>query len=502
MAITREVQMTAMLIDGRPSLGGSGKAVEVFNPANGELIGSVPVASPEDIDQAVRSADRAYRLWREAPAAERAAIMIKVVGAVRANVEELGRMLTTEQGKPFPQAKGEIGGFCAVMEFYAQEARRITGMVLPSDVKDKFVYVLRHPIGVVAAIPPWNDPLHLLSRMLGPALAAGCTVVAKPSSETPLTTLRMAQLTLEAGLPPGVLNVITGPGGEVGEALVRHPLVRKAALTGSVEGGKQVMRAAAEGIKRVTLELGGQCPCIVWKDADLAKAVDAITFQAFRGCGQVCNRVNRVYAHEQVYDELVTRIAELAGRIVVGEGFQDGVDIGPAINARQLAWIEGHVQDALAKGARALTGGSRVGSIGAFFAPTVLADCTHDMRVMTEETFGPVLAFMKVGDDLEQAIEFANDTVFGLSAYFFSRDMRNCYLAAQRLEAGSIWVNDIHGSFVQAPYGGMKQSGIGREQGALAVDEYLEWKTVYQEMSYESRGARLCVRHDGAPAAR
>jgi succinate-semialdehyde dehydrogenase/glutarate-semialdehyde dehydrogenase len=209
-----------------------------------------------------------------------------------------------------------------------------------------------------------------------------------------------------------------------------------------------------------------------------------------------------VYAHEQVYDELVTRIAELAGRIVVGEGFQDGVDIGPAINARQLAWIEGHVQDALAKGARALTGGSRVGSIGAFFAPTVLADCTHDMRVMTEETFGPVLAFMKVGDDLEQAIEFANDTVFGLSAYFFSRDMRNCYLAAQRLEAGSIWVNDIHGSFVQAPYGGMKQSGIGREQGALAVDEYLEWKTVYQEMSYESRGARLCVRHDGAPAAR
>jgi acyl-CoA reductase-like NAD-dependent aldehyde dehydrogenase len=355
---------------------------------------------------------------------------------------------------------------------------------------------------VVAAIPPWNDPLHLLSRMLGPALAAGCTVVAKPSSETPLTTLRMAQLTLEAGLPPGVLNVITGPGGEVGEALVRHPLVRKAALTGSVEGGKQVMRAAAEGIKRVTLELGGQCPCIVWKDADLAKAVDAITFQAFRGCGQVCNRVNRVYAHEQVYDELVTRIAELAGRIVVGEGFQDGVDIGPAINARQLAWIEGHVQDALAKGARALTGGSRVGSIGAFFAPTVLADCTHDMRVMTEETFGPVLAFMKVGDDLEQAIEFANDTVFGLSAYFFSRDMRNCYLAAQRLEAGSIWVNDIHGSFVQAPYGGMKQSGIGREQGALAVDEYLEWKTVYQEMSYESRGARLCVRHDGAPAAR
>ncbi|HSB89983.1 MAG TPA: NAD-dependent succinate-semialdehyde dehydrogenase [Anaerolineales bacterium] len=493
MAIREQIESTPMLIDGKPREGASGNWVEVTNPANGDLVGRVPVASEEEIDEAVRSSHRAYLLWRETPASERAALMMKVVNAVRAHVDELGKLLTTEQGKPFPQAKGEINGFCAVVEFYSQEARRITGMVLPSDVKDKFVYVLRHPIGVVAAIPPWNDPLHLLSRMMGPALAAGCTVVAKPSSETPLATLRMASIALEAGLPPGVLNVITGPGGSVGEALVRHPLIRKAALTGSVEGGKQVMRAAAEGIKRVTLELGGQCPCIVWKDADVDKAVDAITFQAFRGCGQVCNRVNRVYAHEAVYDELTRRIAELAGRIVVGEGFQEGVDIGPVVNRRQLEWIEGHVADAKAKGASVLVGGQRVGSVGTFFAPTVLAGCDHSMRVMTEETFGPVLAFMKVGDDLDKALEVANDTIFGLSAYFFSRDMRNCYLAAQRLEAGSIWINDIHGSFVQAPYGGMKQSGIGREQGALAIDDYLEWKTVYQEMSYDSRGARLCV---------
>jgi succinate-semialdehyde dehydrogenase / glutarate-semialdehyde dehydrogenase len=493
MAIQEVLETTPMLIDGKPSQGRPGKLVEVYNPANGELVGRVPIASEQDVDEAVRSAHQAYRKWRETPAAERAGIMMKVVEAVRANVDELGRTLTREQGKPFPQAKGEIGGFCAVMEFYAQEARRITGMVLPSDQKDRFVYVLRQPIGVVAAIPPWNDPLHLLSRMLGPALAAGCTVVAKPSSETPLATLMMARIALAAGLPAGVLNVVTGPGGSVGEALVRHPLVRKAALTGSVEGGKQVMRAAADGIKRVTLELGGQCPCIVWKDADVDKAVDAITFQAFRGCGQVCNRVNRVYAHEAVYDELVRRIAELASRIVVGEGFQEGVDIGPVANQRQLEWIESHVADAVAKGARVLAGGKRVGTVGHFFAPTVLADCTHAMKAMTDETFGPVLAFMKVGDDLDQALEYANDTVYGLSAYFFSRDMRNCYLAAQRMEAGSIWINDIHGSFVQAPYGGMKQSGIGREQGSLAVDDYLEWKTVYQEMSYESRGARLCV---------
>jgi len=225
--------------------------------------------------------------------------------------------------------------------------------------------------------------------------------------------------------------------------------------------------------------------------------VDAITFQAFRGCGQVCNRVNRVYAHEEVYDELTNRVAELASRVVVGEGFQEGVDIGPVVNQRQLEWVAGQVEDAVAGGARVLTGGKRLAGDGYdkgfFFMPTVLADCNHNMQVMREETFGPVLAFMKIGDDLDQAFEYANDSWNGLSAYFFSADQRNCYLAARRLEAGSVWINDIHGSMVQAPYGGMKQSGIGREQGSIAVDEYLEWKTVYQEMSSESRGSRLCV---------
>jgi succinate-semialdehyde dehydrogenase/glutarate-semialdehyde dehydrogenase len=262
-----------------------------------------------------------------------------------------------------------------------------------------------------------------------------------------------------------------------------------------VEGGRQVMRVASESIKRVTLELGGQCPCIVWNDADLDKATEAITFQAYRGTGQVCNRVNRVYAHEDVYEELVERIATLAARVVPGDGFKDGVDIGPLINQRQLKWVTSQVEDAVAKGARLVTGGKRLGEKGFFYAPTLLADCTHEMQIMREETFGPVLGFMKIGNNLDKAFEYANDTVFGLSAYFFSKDMRRCYLAAQRLEAGSIWINDIHGSFVQAPYGGMKQSGIGREQGSIAIDEYLEWKTVYQEMSYESRGARICVHH-------
>ncbi len=496
MQTTEEIPTYPMIIGNRQVPGSSGKLISVINPSTEEVVGRVPAATPEEVDQAVRTAQEAFKSWRDTPAAERAAAMMKLINAVRANIDEIARILTSEQGKPLWQAKGEINGFCAVIEYYAQEARRIQGMVLQSDMRDKFVYVLRHPLGVIAAIPPWNDPLHLLSRMIGPAMAAGCTVVAKPSSETPLATIKMLQTALEAGFPAGVLNVITGPGGSTGEALTHHPLVRKIAITGSVEGGKQVMRAAAESIKRVTLELGGQCPCIVWKDADLDKAADAITFQAFRSAGQVCNRVNRVYAHEAIYDELINRVAKLASRVVYGDGFQEGVDIGPLVNKKQLEWVSSQVVDALSKGAKLYCGGKAVGGKGFFFPPTVLGDCNHNMSVMVEETFGPVLAFMKVGDDLEQAFDYANDTIYGLSSYFFSADMRNCYLAAQRLEAGSIWINDIHGSFVQAPYGGMKQSGIGREQGSIAIDEYLEWKTVYQEMSYESRGARPCVHHD------
>lgn len=488
-----DVKVTPMVIGGEEVAGSSGKTVDVYNPSTEELVGRVPEATVEEVDRAVRTAQEAFLKWRDTPAAERGAAMMKLVNAVRANVDEIGKVLTSEQGKPFPQAKGEINGFCSVIEYYAQEARRIHGMVLESDLRDKFVYVLRQPMGVVAAIPPWNDPLHLLSRMIGPALAAGCTAVAKPSSDTPLSALAMARVAHAAGFPAGVLNVITGPGGRTGDALVRHPLVRKAAITGSVEGGKQVMKAAADGIKRVTLELGGQCPCIVWRDADIDKAADAITFQAFRGCGQVCNRVNRVYVHEKVYEVVVKRVAEYADRIVVGDGFQEGVDIGPIVNKKQLEWVDGQVKKAVAEGARVLAGGKRVGNKGYFYRPTVLGDCRHGMEITREETFGPVLAFIKVGDDLEQALAYANDTNFGLSAYFFSGDARNCWHAARRMEAGSVWVNDIHGSFVQAPYGGMKESGIGREQGSLAIDDYLEWKTVYWEMSNESRGARLCV---------
>ncbi|HUV08479.1 MAG TPA: NAD-dependent succinate-semialdehyde dehydrogenase [Spirochaetia bacterium] len=486
-----------MIINGKEVPGTSNELIDVINPSTEEVIGRVVAATDGEIDSAARSAFEAFRQWRETPAAERAAVMMKLVHLLRQESEEIARTLTLEVGKPLPQAQGEVGIFCSLLEFFSQEARRISGMVLESDHRDRFVYVLREPVGVVAAITPWNDPLFLLARMIGPAFAAGCTAVVKPSSQTPLATILMSRAAVEAGFPPGLLNVVTGPGSRVGEGLVRHPLVRKASLTGSVEGGREVMKAAAEGIKRVTLELGGQCPCIVWSDGDLDKAAAAITFQAFRSSGQVCNRVNRVYAHRRIYDELAGRVAELASRIVAGDGFREGVDIGPLNNRRQLEWVTSQVEDAVARGAKLLAGGRRIGEKGFFFEPTVLGACTHEMGVMKEETFGPVLAFMRVDDDFEKVLEFANNTIFGLSAYLFSSDTRRCHLAARRLEAGSIWINDIHGSMLQAPYGGIKQSGMGREQGSVAVEEYLEWKTVYQELSPEPRGARLCVHPEG-----
>jgi succinate-semialdehyde dehydrogenase/glutarate-semialdehyde dehydrogenase len=487
--------VTEMTIDGA-GVNGT-RSFDVVNPSTGDLVGRAPIAEEEHVDAAVEAAHRARRAWRDTPAAERGSAIMRLASAARDASDEMADWLTREQGKPLAAARGEVAGLCGLLEFYAQEARRIAGQVLESDQPDRFVYVLKQPVGVVAAIPPWNDPLHLLGRMIAPALAAGCTVVAKPASETPLSTLRLGALA-SALLPPGVLNVITGPGPIVGKRLVRHPLVAKVALTGSVDGGRAVMRAASDGIKSVTLELGGQCPCIVWHDADLDKAVEAITFQGFRGSGQVCNRVNRVLVHEAAYDRVVAEVADLASRIVVGDGFADGVDIGPLVNRRQLEWVAAQVEGAVANGARVLTGGRPLSGVGYdrgfFYPPTVLADCTPDMGVMQEETFGPVLAFAPVGDDLNDAFDLANAGWSGLSAFFFGGDQRDCWRAARELEAGTVWINDIHGSMLQAPYGGMKRSGIGREQGSVAMDEYLELKTVYHEMSDQPRGPRLCVR--------
>ena len=486
-----------MFINGKFVENANARKLQVLNPADGELVGTVPIATEAEVDVACQAAHAAFLKWRNTPATTRGQTMMNAINAIRARVDEIANLLTREQGKTLTNAKGEVLGFCAVIQFYAEEARRIEGKLLESDDPDRMTFVMRQPIGVVAAIPPWNDPLHLLSRMMGPALAAGCTIIAKPSSETPLATLLTASIAAEAGLPPGVWNIFTGPGGAVGETLIQHPLVRKVSLTGSLEGGKRVMELAAQQVKRVTLELGGQCPCIVWNDFDLDRAADGIVFQAFRSSGQVCNRVNRVYAHCDIADTLTARIAMLARRIVIGNGLKEGVDIGPLVNQRQWDWVHSHVEDALAKGARLECGGGKPGGAeferGFFYAPTVLSNCDATMRVMTEETFGPALGIQTIDDDLDAAFELANNTPYGLSAYFYSDDRIRCYRATQRLEAGSVWINDIHRSYLQAPYGGMKQSGIGREQGSMAIDDYLEWKTVYWDMSDQPRGTYACV---------
>ena len=486
-----------MFINGKFVENANARKLQVLNPADGELVGTVPIATEAEVDVACQAAHAAFLKWRNTPATTRGQTMMNAINAIRARVDEIANLLTREQGKTLTNAKGEVLGFCAVIQFYAEEARRIEGKLLESDDPDRMTFVMRQPIGVVAAIPPWNDPLHLLSRMMGPALAAGCTIISKPSSETPLATLLTASIAAEAGLPPGVWNIITGPGGAVGETLIQHPLVRKVSLTGSLEGGKRVMELAAQQVKRVTLELGGQCPCIVWNDFDLDRAADGIVFQAFRSSGQVCNRVNRVYAHCDIADTLTARIAMLARRIVIGNGLKEGVDIGPLVNQRQWDWVHSHVEDALAKGARLECGGGKPGGAeferGFFYAPTVLSNCDATMRVMTEETFGPALGIQTIDDDLDAAFELANNTPYGLSAYFYSDDRIRCYRATQRLEAGSVWINDIHRSYLQAPYGGMKQSGIGREQGSMAIDDYLEWKTVYWDMSDQPRGTYACV---------
>lgn len=484
-----------LFIDGKWMPGKSGKRINVINPANGQLVGSVPIATRKEVATACQSAQCAYEVGRSRSAVERCQYLQNVATLISERNEEIALVVSRETGQPLAQAKGEVLGFCNLLRFYAEEVRRIRGQVLPADHTDRMVSVLKEPVGVVAAIPPWNFPLVLLARMLGPALAAGCTVVAKPSSETPLSTLLVAQLASQAGLPPGAFNVITGSGKEVGEWLIQDPRVRKVAFTGSLEVGKRVMALAAEGIKRVTLELGGQCPAIVWKGADVDRAAEAIVFQGFRNCGQVCNRVNRVYVYQATAEEFIARLVELSSRLVVGGS--EEADIGPLINKRQLDWVDSHVQDALSKGAKLECGGSRLHGpgydAGYFYAPTVLSNCNHSMRVMTEETFGPVLAVQTVGDDLGEALRLANDTPYGLSAFFFGRDLQDCFRAMHALEAGSVWINDIHGSYVQAPYGGMKESGIGREQGSVAVDEYVELKTIYFDFAEHRSGPRLCV---------
>lgn len=474
-----------MLIDGRWVDAAGGGQMDVINPATGEVIGSVPAGTEDDVERAARAAHGAFASWAGAAPKERARVLREAARLARSRREELGRLLTMEQGKPLKEAMGEIDASADALEYYAEEARRIYGEIYPTDRANRRSLIIKQPVGPVAAIGPWNYPVLLLAWKVAPALAAGCTVVAKPPSITPLAVTAFLACLEEAGLPPGVLNIVMGSGGRVGRAVVQHPLIRKIALTGQTETGKDIMRMAADGLKRISLELGGQCPLIVAPDADLDQAAYGAAYRAFRNMGQICNAVNRIYVHEDVYEPFVERVVEEARRLRIGNGLEEAVDLGPLTTEDGRQTCRVHVQDALDKGARLAYGGKEpegeAYARGYFFLPTVLTDCHHGMRVMQEETFGPVAPIMKVRD-LDEAVRLANDSPYGLVAYLYTRDLKTAFEVSERLECGTVGVNNVSGGEVPFPYGGWKESGIGLELSAYGLDEYLLVKHIRMDL--------------------
>ena len=458
-----------------------GERFPVVDPATEEVVDTVPLAGPEEVDLAVRNAHEAFQSWSATPAARRGDILLRAAQHVHHHLEELAHSLTREQGKPLRESRLEIRRFVETLVHYAGLGRNLRGGYVPNLDEGTYGLVLKRPMGVVAAIVPWNFPTTLLGNKLGPALVAGNTVVAKPAETTPLTALRIAQLLREGGLPAGVFNVITGIGPVAGEALVRHPLVRKVAFTGSTEVGKRIMALAAGGVKRVTLELGGSDPMIVCDDADLDAAAGAASVGRFFNCGQACVAVKRLYVFESVAEQFLEKLLARVRRLRVGPGLEEGVHLGPLHMQRQRERIEQQVQDALDRGARLLAGGRRPEEPrlqrGFFYEPTVLLDPDPHSRVAQEEVFGPVLPVWRV-HDLEEALERANDSPYGLGSSIWTRSLERASLAAERLEAGYTWVNSVNRIYDELPFGGVKQSGFGKEHGLEALDYYMETKSV------------------------
>ncbi|MDX2259837.1 MAG: NAD-dependent succinate-semialdehyde dehydrogenase [Hyphomicrobiaceae bacterium] len=450
----------------------------VLDKATGGVFASVPDLGADETRAAVEAAQRAFPGWSRKLAKERSAILRRWHDLVIAHADDLALILTREQGKPLKEARGEILYGASFIEWFAEEAKRIRGETLPSHKADARIVILRQPVGVVAAITPWNFPNAMITRKVSPALAAGCTVVVKPAEDTPLSALALAALAEEAGLPKGVLNVVTARDPiPVGEVLTTHPAVRAVTFTGSTEVGKILMRQASSTVKKVALELGGNAPFVVFDDADVDKAVAGAMASKFRNAGQTCVCANRIYVEDGIYDAFASRLAAAARDLVVGPGTQAGVDIGPLINAAAVAKVEEHVRDAIGRGARAITGAAVHAAGATYYCPTVLADVTADMRIAQEETFGPVAPLFRFRGE-EEVIRAANDTRFGLAAYFYTRDVGRAWRVAEALEFGMVGVNEGVMSTELAPFGGVKESGLGREGGHHGIDEFVETKYV------------------------
>ena len=468
-------QREASFIAGEWVQADSGKTIAVTNPATGKPIGTVPDCGAAETRRAVEAAHRAFAEWSTRTAASRADAMRKLAAAIEKNKEELARLLTTEQGKSLAEARGEVGLAASYVLWFAEEARRVYGDTIPSPWADRRIMVIKQPVGVVAAITPWNFPTLMLARKLGAALAAGCTVVAKPAHQTPYSALAWGVMAEEAGIPAGVVNVITGEPKPIGAELTANPLVRKITFTGSTAVGKMLTAAAAAGMKRVSMELGGNAPFIVFDDADLDAAVAGAIQSKYRNSGQTCVCANRFLAQAGIYDAFVERLAAATKDLKVGNGLEEGVTQGPLIDERAVTKVEAHLSDALAKGAKVLTGGQRHALGGTFFEPTVVAGATAAMTVAREETFGPLAPVFRF-DSEEEAIGMANDTEFGLAAYAYTRDLGRAMRVMEKLQYGQVGINAGLITTEVAPFGGVKDSGMGREGSKYGLDEYLDVK--------------------------
>ena len=456
----------------------SGATLTVTNPATGATLGHVPAMVADDVKRAIAAADAALPEWRGRTARERSSLLRRWFDLCLVHADDLATILTSEQGKPLAEARGEIVYGSAFIEWFAEEARRVYGDIIPANTPGRRIVVIKQPVGVVATITPWNFPNAMITRKVGAALAAGCTVVAKPASSTPYSAIALAVLAERAGIPRGVFNVVTGSASVIGAELTSNPTVRKLSFTGSTEVGRKLLEQCAPTVKKVSMELGGNAPFIVFEDADLDRAVAGVMASKFRNAGQTCVCANRIFVHDDVYDRFSAMLATAVAALKVGNGLEPGVTIGPLIDAAAVEKVEEHISDAVSFGAKVYVGGQRHHLGGTFFQPTILTDVPAGTKLMSEETFGPVAPLTRFATE-EDVIRMANDTEFGLASYFYTRDQARTWRVAEALEYGIVGINEGLISTEVAPFGGVKQSGLGREGSKYGIEDYLEVKYMH-----------------------